>query len=123
MKQKICKYLELTKPKVTILNLLVGVTCFVLAAFPSVNLVRMAMFSFIGYLAAGGCGVLNSVYDQDIDKLMARTAKRAIPSGNVSTKKGMSFGILMIAASIGFSYFYEPLTRGSHLYGYGRCHS
>ena len=35
MKQKIDKYLELTKPKVTLLNLLVGVTCFVLAVLPS----------------------------------------------------------------------------------------
>jgi heme o synthase len=111
MKQKIGKYLELTKPKVTLLNLLVGVTCFVLAAFPSVNLVRMAMFSFIGYLAAGGCGVLNSVYDQDIDKLMARTSKRAIPSGNVSPKMGMAFGIIMIAAGLVLSYlFFNALT-------------
>ena len=62
------KYFELTKPKVTLLNLLVGVTCFVLAAYPTVDWVKLAVFSFIGYLAAGGCGVLNSVYDTDIDR-------------------------------------------------------
>jgi protoheme IX farnesyltransferase len=111
LKKKINKYLELTKPKVTLLNLLVGVTCFVLAAFPTVNLLKLAIFSIAGYLAAGGCGVLNSVYDQDIDKLMARTAKRAIPSGFVSPKTGISFGILMIASSIVFSYlFFNTLT-------------
>jgi protoheme IX farnesyltransferase len=111
LKQKISKYLELTKPKVTLLNLLVGVTCFVLAAFPTVNLLKLLMFSIIGYLAAGGCGVLNSVYDQDIDKLMARTSKRAIPSGYVSSKTGTSFGILMIAVSVVFSYlFFNVLT-------------
>ena len=111
LKQKFNKYLELTKPKVTLLNLLVGVTCFVLAAFPTVNLLNLAMFSIIGYLSAGGCGVLNSVYDQDIDKLMARTSKRAIPSGKVSPKNGMGFGLLMIAASVVFSYlFFNPLT-------------
>ena len=79
MKEKISKYLELTKPKVTLLNLLVGVTCFVLAAFPNVNWLNLGLFSVIGYLAVGGCGVLNSVYDKDIDKLMMRTAKRSIP--------------------------------------------
>ena len=109
--QKISKYLELTKPKVTLLNLLVGVTCFVLAAFPTVDLLKLTIFSVAGYLAAGGCGVLNSVYDQDIDKLMARTSRRAIPSGHVSPKAGMAFGVLMIAASMVFSYlFFNLLT-------------
>ena len=110
-KQKISKYAELTKPKVTLLNLLVGVTCFFLASFPTINLLKLAMFSIIGYLAAGGCGVLNSVYDNDIDKLMTRTSKRAIPSGNVSPKSGMTLGILLIAASVVLSYlFFNPLT-------------
>ena len=88
MKLQISKYLELTKPKVTLLNLLVGVTCFVLAAFPTVNWLKLGMFAVVGYLAAGGCGVLNSVYDQDIDRLMPRTSKRAIPSGYVTRIKG-----------------------------------
>lgn len=57
-------------------------------------------------MAAGGCGVLNSVYDQDIDKLMIRTSKRAIPSGYVSPKKGMTFGVLMLAISYVLSYFF-----------------
>jgi protoheme IX farnesyltransferase len=111
LKQKINNYLELTKPKVTLLNLLVGFTCFVLAAYPTVELPKLAMFSIVGYLAAGGCGVLNSVYDQDIDKLMVRTSKRAIPSGNVPTKNGTTFGILMIAASLVSSFiFFNALT-------------
>ncbi|MGE5533184.1 MAG: UbiA family prenyltransferase, partial [Bacillota bacterium] len=92
MKQKISKYIELTKPKVTLLNLLVGVTCFILAAYPTVDLLRLAAFSVIGYLAAGGCGVLNSVYDQDIDKIMVRTSKRAIPSGAITMTGARTFG-------------------------------
>jgi heme o synthase len=111
LKQKISKYIELTKPKVTLLNLFVGATCFVLAAFPTVDFLKLAIFSVIGYLAAGGCGVLNSVYDQDIDRLMARTSKRSIPSGNISSKRGTVFGVQMIAASVFFSYlFFNALT-------------
>ncbi|HUK85452.1 MAG TPA: heme o synthase [Candidatus Acidoferrum sp.] len=111
MKQKIGKYVELTKPKVTLLNLLVGVTCFVLAAFPTVDWLKLAVFAVIGYLAAGGCGVLNSVYDQDIDRLMLRTSKRAIPSGYVRQINGSVFGIVMIAGSFAISYlFFNPLT-------------
>jgi protoheme IX farnesyltransferase len=111
LKKNISKYIELTKPKVTLLNLFVGATCFVLAAFPTVDFLKLAIFSVIGYLAAGGCGVLNSVYDQDIDRLMARTSKRSIPSGNISSKRGTVFGVQMIAASVFFSYlFFNALT-------------
>ena len=102
---KIGKYIELTKPKVTLLNLLVGVTCFVVAALPVVDWSKLVLFSFVGYLAAGGCGVLNSVYDQDIDRLMARTSKRAIPSGVVPVKAAWGFGFAMVVASLAASYF------------------
>ena len=94
MKEKIDKYFELTKPKVTLLNLLVGVTCFILAAYPTIDWLKLAAFSIVGYLAAGGCGVLNSVYDRDVDKLMARTSKRAIPAGYITTNKALIFGII-----------------------------
>ena len=106
MKQKIEKYIELTKPKVTLLNLLVGVTCFTLAAFPSVNLSKMVLFALAGYLACGGCGVLNCVYDQDTDKLMQRTSKRAIPSDTISPIEALVFGSVLTAAGIGISYFF-----------------
>ena len=112
MNQSISKYLELTKPKVTLLNLLVGVTCFLLAAFPAVDLLKLAVFAFVGYLAAGGCGVLNSVYDQDIDRLMDRTLKRAIPAGKVTTNKATAMGAIMIATSIAFSYFFFNMLTG-----------
>jgi len=111
MKLQISKYLELTKPKVTLLNLLVGVTCFVLAAFPTVDWLKLGVFAVVGYLAAGGCGVLNSVYDQDIDRLMPRTSKRAIPSGYVTQIKGLALGVVMIVGSFFISYlFFNPLT-------------
>ncbi len=106
MKEKIDKYIELTKPKVTLLNLLVGVTCFVLAAFPSVDLLKLAVFAFAGYLACGGCGVLNCVYDQDTDKLMQRTSKRAIPSGSIAPSKALLFGVFLTSGGIAISYFF-----------------
>ena len=111
MKEKINRYLQLTKPKVTLLNLLVGVTCFVLAAFPAITWFKLALFAVIGYLAAGGCGVLNSFYDRDVDKLMTRTSKRAIPAGKVRSNDALILGVAMISASFAFSYFlFNPMT-------------
>ncbi len=111
MKEKISTYIELTKPKVTLLNLFVGITCFVLASAPVIDWLKLVAFSIVGYLAAGGCGVLNSVYDRDVDKLMARTSKRAIPSGHITATCASAFGTILIVTSFVFSYlFFNPLT-------------
>jgi len=104
MKERIEKYLELTKPKVTLLNLLVGITCFTLAAFPSVDPLKLAIFSLAGYLACGGCGALNSVYDHDTDKIMERTSRRAIPSGAITPRRALLFGFLLTGAGVSISY-------------------
>jgi heme o synthase len=110
-KHSLGKYLELTKPKVTLLNLLVGVTCFILASLPSINFLELGLFAVVGYLAAGGCGVLNSVYDRDVDRLMTRTAKRAIPSGYITANKATFFGAAMTATSFALAYtLFNPLT-------------
>jgi len=109
--KSLVEYLQLTKPKVTLLNLLVAVTCFLLAVYPKVDWMNLAAFMVVGYAAAGGCGVLNSAYDRDIDSLMSRTVKRAIPSGRVSAKNAFAIGITMIAASLAASIlFFNILT-------------
>jgi heme o synthase len=105
VEQKIEKYLELTKPKVTLLNLLVGATCFILGAFPLFDPFKLAVFAMAGYLACGGCGVLNCVYDQNVDKLMHRTAKRAIPQGDISVRNALLFGSILTIAGISIGYF------------------
>jgi protoheme IX farnesyltransferase len=103
---KINRYVELTKPKVTLLNLLVGVACFVLAAFPSTNWLNLAVFCVTGYLVCGGCSALNCVYEKDIDMLMQRTSKRAIPTGAVTSTNGLIFGAVLTATGISVSYFF-----------------
>lgn len=105
MKTNFSRYVELTKPKVTLLNLLVGATCFILAEYPQVNLPNLCIFLLAGYLAAGGCGVLNCVYDKDIDKLMHRTSARAIPRGFISPFKALIFGTITASVGVAISYF------------------
>ena len=52
-----------------------------------------------GYLAAGGAGAINHVYDRDIDAQMPRTAGRPIPAGRVSPRAGVIFGLALATAS------------------------
>jgi protoheme IX farnesyltransferase len=65
----------------------------------------LAIFALAGYFTCGGCGVLNCVYDQSLDKLMQRTSKRAIPAGVVPSNNALIFGSVLTIAGIGISYF------------------
>ena len=106
MFEKFGAYIELTKPKVTLLNLFVAITCFVLGTFPSFNLPKLVLFALAGYFACGGCGALNCVFDRDTDRKMERTSKRAIPNGLVSSGQAASFGLLLTSGGILISYFF-----------------
>ncbi len=106
MRNSLAGYLELTKPKVTLLNLLVGATCFVLAALPTIDWAKLFLFLAAGYLACGGCGALNCVCDQDLDRLMQRTSKRVIPTGEVAPVNAIFFGSALTLAGIALSYFF-----------------
>ena len=49
---------------------------------------------------AGAAGVLNMWYDADIDALMARTAKRPIPRGEISRVEALVFGLILACSAV-----------------------
>jgi protoheme IX farnesyltransferase len=51
-------------------------------------------------VGAGAAGALNMWYDADIDAVMARTARRPIPSGRVSEGEALGFGITLAGGSV-----------------------
>ena len=51
-------------------------------------------------VGAGAAGALNMWYDADIDAVMARTAKRPIPSGHVSQSEALAFGTTLAFGSV-----------------------
>ena len=53
-----------------------------------------------GSLASAGSSALNHYYDKDIDPLMKRTSTRPIPSGRMSAKSVLVYGIAVSAASV-----------------------
>lgn len=57
-------------------------------------LVLVAVFTGSSLIIASAC-VLNNVLDQDIDRLMERTKKRPLISGEVSTRSAIIFCILL----------------------------
>jgi len=88
-------YLDLMKLRVVELLLVSTLPAMVLAAkgLPSFSLAAATIFA--GTLAAGSANAFNMVIESDIDKLMARTAKRPIVTGVISKKSATIFATLI----------------------------
>ena len=90
-------YLTLAKPKVQSLLLFTTATTMYVAGDPSVG--RVALTCAGGALSAGGAGAINHYLDRDIDAVMTRTRTRPIPSGRVSPRAALTYGIALGASS------------------------
>jgi protoheme IX farnesyltransferase len=97
VRQVAADYLTLTKPKVQSLLLLTTVTTMYVAGDPSIGLVLLTCLG--GYLSAGGAGAVNHYWDRDIDAQMPRTADRPVPSGRVTPRAALLFGVSLAVAS------------------------
>ncbi len=93
-------YVSLAKPRIIVLLLITEVATMVIAArgIPSLTLLFWAALG--GALASGGSGAINCWYDRDIDRVMARTCSRPLPSGRILPWHALTFGVSLIAASV-----------------------
>ena len=93
VRQVLADYVTLTKPKVQLLLLLTTVTTMYVAGDPSVSLVLLTLLG--GSLSAGGAAAVNHYWDRDIDAQMARTATRPVPSGRISPRAALLYGLVL----------------------------
>jgi protoheme IX farnesyltransferase len=93
LRQLVGDYVTLTKPRVQLLLLLTTVSTMLVAGSPSIGLILLTLLG--GALSAGGAGAVNHWYDRDVDALMPRTATRPVPSGRVSPRAALTYGIVL----------------------------
>ena len=93
-------YINLAKPHVTMLLLAVTVTTMIMAAngWPSVGLIVATLVG--GFLAAASANAINCYIDRDIDSVMGRTQRRAVPSGRMEPVHALWFGDWLRVASM-----------------------
>ncbi len=106
----ISDYVSLTKPKVISLLLVTTAAAMYIteAGAPALSLVFWTMVG--GYLAAGGAGAINCAFDGDIDINMGRTSRRPVPSGRISQRNALIFGLsLSLLAIVVLLVFTTPL--------------
>ena len=92
-------YVELTKPRLSLLSVLTALVGYLAARPPSAPM--KLLFVIIGTsLAAGGVAALNQWLEADTDAQMKRTADRPIPTGKVAPGSAFVLGMLMCIAAL-----------------------
>jgi protoheme IX farnesyltransferase len=93
-------FLELTKPKVSLLIVFTAIVGMVLAS-PGMVPLPALIFGTLGIaLASGSAAAFNHVLDRRIDEQMARTRRRPLPTGHLSRPHALIFASLLVTASM-----------------------
>jgi heme o synthase len=93
-------FLELTKPKVSLLIVFTAIVGMVLAS-PGMVPLSALVFGTLGIaMASGSAATVNHILDRRIDKQMARTRRRPLATGNLRTSQALSFAGLLGVGSI-----------------------
>jgi protoheme IX farnesyltransferase len=91
-------YLELTKPRITLLILFCMAVGYRLGCGASIHW-RILVHALLGTaLLASGASALNQWYEVDSDAKMRRTQRRPLPAGRIDRSNGLVFGLLLSAA-------------------------
>jgi protoheme IX farnesyltransferase len=100
IRRTVSAYVALTKPRVIELLLVTTAPVMILAAngLPSIWLVLATLLG--GALSAGSAGAFNMYIDRDIDRVMDRTKKRPLVTGEVSDRAALIFAYSLGVISI-----------------------
>ncbi|MGI8831829.1 MAG: heme o synthase [Nitrososphaeraceae archaeon] len=100
-------YYELTKPKIWYLLVFTAFASALTASLLfNVYVPPLTWILIIGGVAAGSAAAdtLTSYNDRDIDAIMERTKARPIPSGRISPKNALMFGLILAVISLVFAW-------------------
>jgi protoheme IX farnesyltransferase len=128
-------WLELTKPRITLLVVFTALVGF-MAAAPAQRWSYLLGAALLGTgLVAAGASALNQVLERATDALMNRTRSRPIPAGRIRPAEASLFGLLLtlvglallialcgplatlvaLATWASYLFLYTPLKRRTHL--------
>lgn len=103
-------YLQLTKPGITISNLMTTFIGVWLAAkgAPDIMLLLCTLLGSALFIMSGA--TLNNWYDRELDLKMKRTRNRAVATGKISPRAALLFGIaLLLLGLVVLAVFANPL--------------
>ena len=107
-------YVELMKVRIAGLLMLVALAGYIATSGIAIDAGRLGWLLAAGFLASTGSSVVNSYVDRDIDLLMDRTRRRALPMRRIDPpQKVLAFGAVLVASGLTVAWFLDnPLTAG-----------
>jgi protoheme IX farnesyltransferase len=104
-------YLELTKPKVSLLIVFTAIVGMVLAT-PGMVPLSALLFGTLGIgLASGSAAAFNHVLDRRIDERMSRTRGRPLPTGHLQMRHAVAFAVVLgLVSMVVLALLVNPLT-------------
>lgn len=105
---RVKNYYELTKPKIWYLLVFTAFGSALTASFLfDIPISPMTWVLLLGGVAAGSAAAdtLTGYNDRDIDAIMDRTKDRPIPSGRISPKNALIFGLILTGIALIFTWF------------------
>jgi len=109
LKTKLRAYWPLIKSLQTGLLVTTGVTGYMSARCPVFNLWTMAGLLVSLFLSISGSTILNMWWDRDIDSKMARTKKRPLATGHISSDEALRLGLLLSLLGVGLAVTMDAL--------------
>ena len=117
---KLKDYYELTKPKIWYLLVFTAFGAALTASFLfDVPITALTWILLLGGVAAGSAAAdtLTGYNDRDIDAIMERTKNRPIPSGRISPRNALIFGLILAAISLVCAWFINIWAFGLMAFG------
>ncbi|HNV30587.1 MAG TPA: heme o synthase [Cyclobacteriaceae bacterium] len=97
---KLRAFVELLKPR---LSMLVAFSCafgYGLATRGNVDWVTLSLLTLSGFLLSGASVTINQIIEKDLDKLMSRTLNRPIPTGRITVNEATIFAVVCLIGSL-----------------------
>jgi protoheme IX farnesyltransferase len=105
-------YIALTKPELTFLAVVTAMAGFYLGTVGSIPFVLM-LHALVGTALVGaGAGALNQYIEREHDAMMRRTENRPLPSGRLSPREVLLFGMVLSLLGIGELLVFTNLLTG-----------
>jgi heme o synthase len=117
-------YVSLTKPRIMTLLLITTLAAMFIAErqqpLPAADFVRVVLVTLLGgALASGGAAALNCYLDRDIDAVMNRTRRRALPTGLLQPWQVLVYGLVLSVLAVTLVLaFVNPLAAALVLAGH-----
>lgn len=106
-------YIEVTKPLIVFLLVFTSVATMITAWRRShipFDLTLFLLATIAISAASAGCDTLTSYVDRDIDVIMHRTRNRPIPSGRITPRNALIYGLSLSALGLGVAYWINLLS-------------